>query len=65
MPNIDITVENHGTVFLFTPYTPAASDWIDKNVSDDSQWFGNSLAVEACYAQDLAHGMQQDGLNLQ
>lgn len=64
MQTIDISVENHGSIFLFTPHTQQASDWISENVSDDSQWFGNSLAVEARYAQDLANGMQSDGLNL-
>jgi hypothetical protein len=62
--NPDISIENHGTIFLFRLNTPAAAEWVSQNVQEDAQFFGDALAVEHRYAQDLAAGMQADGLVL-
>jgi hypothetical protein len=61
---IDVQVTNGGSIFLFQPYTDEAKAWIKNNVSEESQWFGFSLAVEARYAQDLAQGMIDAGLTV-
>ena len=62
--NPDISIEDHGTLFLFRMNTPAAAEWVSQNVQEDAQFFGDALAVEHRYAQDLAAGMQADGLVL-
>ncbi len=61
---IDVQVTNGGSIFLFLPRTKKARQWIDEHVSEDSQWLGPALAVEARYAQDLAQGMMNDGLTV-
>ena len=58
----DVSIENHGSVMLFRLLTPAATDFVDENVSTDAQYLGNALAVEPRYAQDLAQGMIDAGL---
>jgi hypothetical protein len=60
----DVTVENHGTIFLFRPWTDAAREWIEEHVDGEALWFGGALAVEHRYAYDLAHGMLNDGLTV-
>jgi hypothetical protein len=60
----DVLVRNEGSIFLFTPTTPAAREWISENVQPNTQWFGASLVVEHRYAADLAVGMRADGLVL-
>jgi hypothetical protein len=62
---VDIFVENYGSIFLFRPMTPDATEWIEQNVVGERQWFGNALAVECRYAADLADGMRRDGLRLE
>lgn len=62
---VDVTVANHGTIFLFKPETDAAKAWIEEHVSADAQWFGKSLAVEHRYAENLAAGMLEAGLVVQ
>lgn len=59
---VDVRVDNHGSIFLFEPLTPAATNWISENVDEQAQWFAGALAVEHRYAQDLASGMMADGL---
>jgi len=60
----DVTVTNEGSIFLFTPHTDTARNWIMENVSDEAQFFGDALVVEHGYAYDLAEGMQADGLRV-
>jgi hypothetical protein len=61
---VDVFVRCEGSIFLFTPVTPAAKQWICTNVQPDAQWFGESLVVEHRYAADLAAAMRDAGLVL-
>jgi len=63
-PTPDVLVNNAGTLFLFCPLTFKAKEWIDQNVQDDAQWFGQALVVENRYAWGLAEGMLSEGLLL-
>ena len=63
-PKPDITVQNHGSIFLFVPETRRGRTWINENVQDDAQWWANALVVEHRYAMDLASGMMADGLRV-
>lgn len=58
----DLTVENHGTIFLFRPESDAGRDWLAENTDPDAPWFGDALAVEHRYAHDLATAASNDGL---
>jgi hypothetical protein len=60
----DVRIENHGSLFIFQPLTPAAQAWIEDNVSDESTWWGGGLIVEPRYARDLAAGMLANGLRV-
>jgi hypothetical protein len=62
--NTDISIENHGSIFLFRMNSPAGSEWVSQNVHHDAQFFGDALAVEHRYARDLAAAMAADGLVL-
>lgn len=60
----DVTVEDHGSLAIFQPLTPAAREWIDENVQEDAQWWCDGLVVEPRYADDLADGMMDAGLEV-
>lgn len=57
----DYLVENHGTIFMFTPMNAKARKWLRAHVQEDAQWLGDSLAVEHRYARDLADNLTGDG----
>lgn len=61
----DISVSNHGTIFLFAANTEAGREWIHEHVPADATFWAGSLAVEHRYAYDLAEGMAADGLVLE
>jgi len=60
----DVLVRCEGSIFLFTPLTLAATNWICANVQPNAQWFANALVVEHRYAADLAAAMSEAGLIL-
>lgn len=60
---IDVYVENHGTIFMFTPMTPMAREWVAEKVAlEPWQWMGASFAVDHRYALPLATEMVTQGL---
>jgi hypothetical protein len=61
----DVVIRNEGSLILFHLLTPEAHEFVDRNVSEDAQYFGNALAVEPRYAECLANGMIEAGLELQ
>jgi hypothetical protein len=62
----DVIVENHGSVCMLTPMSPAAREWVDENVPLESwQWLGASFACEPRYLTTLIDGMQEDGLTIE
>lgn len=60
----DVFVSCEGSIFLVTPRSLAAKQWIDENVQPGAQWFGNALVVEWRYAAELAAAMRDAGLAL-
>jgi hypothetical protein len=61
----DISVSNHGTIFLFAANTQLGREWIHDHVPADASFFAGALCVEHRYAYDLAVGMCRDGLRLE
>ena len=64
IPDIDVRIENHGSIFLFQVLTEVALNWFDENVeSEPYMWTGNRLAVEHRYAENLTNGLREEGFN--
>jgi hypothetical protein len=58
----DFVVENHGSVFLLRPISPAAFEWIAETLPDDRLTFGNATVIEPRYVWAILLGLQDDGL---
>jgi hypothetical protein len=61
---LDATFEDHGSIWLIDPITPAAKTWLDDNITGHMDWFAGSLAVEPRFVWELIEGMQADGLEI-
>ena len=63
-PTPDFRVENHFTIFLLTPLTPAAQSWVQEHLPDESHRmeFAGSIVVEHRYIGDIVRGAMSDGL---
>ena len=62
-PMADFRVTYHGTVTTITPLTDRCREWVETNV-DIEPWqrFGNAIAVEPRYVEQLAEAMIEEGL---
>ncbi len=61
----DFTVRDEGSIFLLTPISDLAVDWVDHHLPQDSQHFGDSIVVEHRYISDILAGIQEDGLTVE
>ena len=58
----DFICENHGSIFLLRPVSPASFDWIESHLPSDRTTFGNAVVIEPRYVGTILHGLQEDGL---
>jgi hypothetical protein len=61
---VDFLVRDEGTIWLFTPLTPAALQFLSKQVQEDAQYFGDSLPVEHRYVSDRIVGLRDHNLKV-
>ena len=59
----DFEMENHGSIYLIRPMTPAAVAHADEFYADALR-FGGAVAVEHNYAQSNAAFLMQDGFTV-
>jgi hypothetical protein len=61
-PTCDLLFENHFSLFLIRPVSPAGQAWLDENIADDAQTLGDAIACEGRYVEAIYHGATADGL---
>jgi len=61
---IDAWFEDHGSICLVRPASPAGEGWIDEYLPEDAMWFGGAVAVEPRYVESIWSGMVEDGLEV-
>ena len=65
MAQLDVNLDDHGTVCLFTPISRLAREWIARHLRLEGwQCLGASFAVEHRFAVPLVEGMLADGLRV-
>jgi hypothetical protein len=63
----DFLFQNHGSVCLLQPLTPAGESWFNEHLPIDSpeaQFFGDSMVIEPRYVPDILAGIVNDGLRV-
>lgn len=60
----DFSIGNHGSICLLMPHTDAARQWCDEHIPQDAQWFARCVVVEPRYIDDIAAGIEADGLEI-
>ena len=63
-PEIDIRVENEGSIFLLRPSTDAARSWVNEHIGPDNgfQPYWPTVVIERRYAQDILEGVIAEGM---
>lgn len=63
MPNYDFSIEDHGSIFIFTPETDTAREWWESRV-DGGSTFGQGYAVEYRFINHIVHAILAEGLTI-
>ena len=60
----DFVVENHGSIFLLTPITPAAKTWANEHIGSANgfQPYWPTVVIEHRYISDIVEGIRNDGM---
>lgn len=61
---MDFNVTGGGSVYLLTPLSRDAREWVSDNLPSDVQRLGNGIAVEHRYISDIIDGIRADGLEV-
>ena len=62
-PVCDLIFENHGSLFLIRPVSPAGQNFLDENVGDaETLTFGGPVTCEPRYVEPIYSGAIQAGL---
>lgn len=64
METTDFSVENHSSIFLLTPNSEAATEWVDDNIDSEAMRWGNAVVVEHRYIRDIVDGLIEDGFTI-
>jgi len=65
---VDVTVENHGSIFLFFTKSPEARKWLEENIPDLPGYMSMGdlgFKCEAGCAENIVNGMINDGLDVE
>jgi len=60
----DLTLQDHGTIFLLRARTKAGTRWVLENVQVQNEYAG-AIVVEPRYVDALADGAVADGLSVE
>ncbi len=64
MTDIDLAIENHGSIYLVRPMSKAGREWIKSTSPDDAQFMGDAMAVEPRYVAGVVQAASDAGLNV-
>jgi hypothetical protein len=60
----DLRIQNEGSIFLVHALTDTGRAWLEENIGDDAQTFGNAIVVEHRYISDIVAGAFEAGLEV-
>jgi hypothetical protein len=60
----DFEVSGGGSIYIFTPLTPAARDWVAEFLPEDAQRWAGGVVIEHRYISDVVMGAQRDGFSV-
>jgi hypothetical protein len=64
MEKPDVRVQDEGSLFILHPLTAAATEWMNNNLGEDLQFWGEGIVVEPGYVLNVLQGMVRGGLTI-
>jgi hypothetical protein len=64
MADLDFDVMDEGTIFILTPLTDAAQEWVDANLPSERIEFFGGIVIEHRCIDAILEGAHNDGLKV-
>jgi hypothetical protein len=61
----DFLVRDEGSIYLLTPKTPAAVEWVRANLPEDRLRWAGATVIEHRYVGDVITGIAESGLQVE
>lgn len=61
---VDMSFQNHGTIWLMVPQSEQAREWIEEHIPEDAMGFGDAVVIEHRFVGDIIEGCVNDGLEV-
>lgn len=61
----DVKITGYPSLIAFKPITKEAKEWVAEHIPDDASWLGDAFYVEHRYAENIAVGMVEAGLEVE
>ena len=63
----DFVLENHSSILLLRPLTPAARSWLEENIGAENgfQPYWPTVVIESRFVEDILLGISASGLEVQ
>lgn len=65
VPPADFLIQHEGSIALLYPNSDEARAWVEQHIPLDAPRHGRAIAVEARYIDDIAFGINNDGLSVE
>jgi hypothetical protein len=64
-PQVDFSLENHGSIFLLRPITARAVEWVEAHIGRNGfQPYWPTVLIEHRSVESVVDGIQADGLEV-
>jgi len=60
----DFEVSAHGSIYIFTPLTPSAREWVAEFLPEDAQRWAGGTVVEWRFISEIIFAARRDGLSV-
>ncbi len=60
----DFMLSGGGSVFVLTPLTTQAAEWIDDHIDPNAQSWGGGVVIEHRYVDDIVDGIESAGFSV-
>ena len=61
-PSRDFTVSCEGSIYIVTPLTPCANEWVSEFLPEDAMRWAGGVVVEWRYISTVIEGARESGL---
>ena len=58
----DLHLDNHGTISVLYPATPAADSWVEDHLPAAAIFWGTGVVIEHRFVRDIVVGIVEAGL---